>query len=230
MKYYLQFIIRNFRFLPAVLLVFVFVNFSNAQSGRRIKTQPEKPAPENPQPEQKPEQKPVATVQPLHKLKILSDTKTYGLSRFYFPDRMPRWVTDRLQNSLLLEVSSGPESNLGEAKKIAKNETDVFIVLVELDEDRFSEPSRSGRNTQNPNLAVKYYVFEPGTGKIKFSGLVMIYAENLTNRPILDSNRLCYPQVTGNDLSLLESSIETAERIMSGFKIPIPPYKCASNI
>jgi hypothetical protein len=145
---------------------------------------------------------------------------------------MSRWVTDRLQNSLLLEVSSGSDATLGEAKKIAKNSTDVFIALVELDEDRFStpSPSRSGTNMPNVNLAIKYYVFEPGTGKIKFSGQVMIHPENLTNRPILDSNRLCYPQVTGNDLLLLEASIETAERIMSGFKIPIPTYKCASKI
>jgi hypothetical protein len=219
------------RYLFTFILILLFAAGLAAQSGRRMKTPPPTPAPEISNPEPEAEKPAVKTVEPLHKLKIFSNTNRVGFSQFYFPERMSRWVTDRLQNSLLLEVSSGSDATLSEAKKIAKDTTGIFIVLVELDEDRFFTPSRSGSNTLNDNIAVKYYVLEPGTGKTKFSGQVMLYPGNLTgNNQVLNSKRLCYPQVSGNDLLLLESSIETAERIMSKFKIPIPAYKCLSKL
>lgn len=217
------------RYLFTFILILLFVAGLAAQSGRRMKTPPPTPAPEITNPEPEAEKPAVKTVEPLHKLRIFSNTNRVGFSQFYFPERMARWVTDRLQNSLLLEVSSGSDATLSEAKKIAKNTDGIFIVLVELDEDRFFAPSRSESNRMNDNIAVKYYVLEPGTGKTKFAGQVML--NNLRgNNQVLDSKRMCYPQISGNDLLLLESSIETAERIMSKFKIPIPAYKCLPKL
>lgn len=231
MYYQQRSFLKKSRYLFTCLVLCLFANFLNAQSGRRVKTQPDPPAPEISNPEPKPEKTAEETVKPLYKLKIFGNTRSVGISKFIFHARMSGWVADRLRNSLLLEVFPGTDATLSEAKKIAKNSPDLFIVLVELDEDRFALPSRSGTSSVNGDFAIKYYVLEPGTGKTKFSGQVNIYSEIATNnRQVLGSNRLCYPQLSGNDLMLLESSIETADRIISRLKIPIPPYKCSPKL
>lgn len=230
MYYYRRFFINKFCFLLTFFLICMFANFLNAQSGRRVKSPPP-PAPEVSNPEPKTETTVKEQVKPLHKLKIYSDTKGVGFSQFYFPKRMSRWITDRLQDSLLLEVSTGSEASLSEAKKMAKNTTEIFLVLVELDEDQYLGPTRSRSNSINGEISIKYHVLEPVTGNTKFYGQVVLYPDNRTiGGGILNDKGLCYPEVTGNEKYLLQASIETAERIMSSFKIPIPSYKCLPKI
>ncbi len=203
--------------LLTCLVICLFANVLNAQSGRRVKTLPEPPAPEISNPEPKPEKPVEETVKPLFKLKIFGNTRSVGISKFIFP-RPNAGLGCRASAKLsaLGCFSRKIDATLSEAKKIAKNSPDLYIVLVELDEDQSPLPSRSGTSSINGDFAIKYYVLEPGTGKTKFSGQVTIYSETATNnRQVLGSNRLCYPQLSGNDLLLLESSIETAERIMS---------------
>lgn len=216
--------------LFAGIFMCLFANFSNAQSGRRI---PEKSKPETTEisiPELKPEataEKP--SVEPLHKLQVFSNVRSTYASQFIFPERMHRWLVDRLRNSQLLDVSMGSFASLGEAKKIAQKETETFIVLVELDEENFPSPPRQG--SSRGEVTIKYFVLLPGTGKIKFTGSVYIHPAFISNRDrVLNQKSLCYPDVSGDSLYLLEASIETAERILNKFKLPIPPYKCASKI
>ncbi len=217
-------------FLIFVFLICILANFSNAQSGRKI---PEKSKPETTEillPEPKPEAAPTPTpVEPLHKLKVFSNIRTTFASQFIFPERMHRWVVERLSNSSLLDVSMGSYASLGEAKKIAKSETETFIVLVELDEESFPSPSR--QSSSQGDVVIKYFVLSPGTGKTQHSGSIYIYPQFISSRDkVINQKRLCYPEVSERDLYLLDASFETAERILIKFKLPIPPYKCAPKI
>lgn len=211
-------------------LFFLFVNIINAQSGRRI---PEKSKPavaEISIPEPKTEPTPTKLqTEPLYKIKVFSNIRSSYSSRFVIPERMHRWVFDRLTNSQLLDVSMGSYASLGEAKKIAKSSNDTFIVLVELDESDFPSPSRQGNS--RGEMTIKYFVLSPETGNIKFTGSVYVHPAFVSGRAQgINQNRLCYPEISGDSLYLLEASIETAERILTKFKLPIPPYQCSTKI
>lgn len=226
-----HFFLNNFRALQICLLIFLFVIFSNAQSGRRVRTPNPQSTPEVSTPEPEPEKKPKETLKPLYKLKIFNNSKVTGFSQFFFPDKMPVWVTERLRNSPLLDISSGSSVTLNEAKKIAKESTDTFIVLVELDEDQFASPNASRSRTIVGDVYIRYFVLEPETGKRKYTGQVILYSDTLIgNSRVRDARLLCYPQVSGKDLILLYSSIEAAEKIMGDFKIPIPAIRCGAPI
>lgn len=222
---------NNFRALQICFVICLFAVFSNAQSGRRGTTPTPQPTPEVSEPEPEPQKKLAEKTAPLFKLKIFNNSKLTGFSQFFFPDKMPAYVTERLRSSTLLEVSSGSSITLKEAKNIAKETTDTYIVLVELDEDQFATPIPSTSNTIVGDVYIRYFVLEPETGKRKYTGQTIINSQTyIGNGRVRDARMLCYPQVSGKDLILLYSSIETAERIMNDFKVPIPALKCSQAI
>jgi hypothetical protein len=221
-----NFIYRRLMLFSAFLfLAFFAFEQAAAQSGRRM-PKVKSPAPtETPAPQPTP-QTPVKTpVKPAFSLKVFSNISRAGLMQVRFPDRMPRWVVERLRNSVLLDVVQGGEATLKKAQEMAKETADTFIVLVELDENRFADASAS-RSSQR-DIWIDFTVLTPGTGKTKQKGRVYLNS-NLTgrNRGVLGRKISCYPTLNNDDYILWEASFETAERIMAGFDLPLPPLEC----
>lgn len=218
--------------IKLLVLLFCAVNILHAQSGRRGGISTKKTTErEVTQTEPTPEKTTPPEVKPLFKLKVFHDTNRLGLSRFFFRDKIPFWFVNRLKNALLLDVTLDKSVSLSEAKKNAKNTTDeVFTIFLELNEDQFITPSQSRSDTINGNISLKYYVFEPGSTKSKYSGQIFLYPEMLMNgRGLMDARRKCYPDVNGNDILLLYSTIEAAEKLMANFKVPVPPFSCGNK-
>ena len=218
--------------LKLLVLLFIFGNVVNAQSGRRgaiptKKTTERETVPTEP----KPEKTKPAEIKPMFKLKVFHDTNSLALSRFFFRDKFAIWLVNRLKNAQLLDVTLEKSVNLSEAKKNAKNTTDdVLTVFLELNEDQFISPSQSRSDAISGNISLKYYLFEPGSTKSKHSGQIFLYPEMLrTSSGIMDARRQCYPDINGNDILLLISTIQAAERLMENLKIPAPPFSCVNR-
>lgn len=232
MKNRFRFYTGKYLLLKLLVLVFIFGTVSHAQSGRRGgisgKKNTEREAPTT---EPQPEKPKPAEIKALFKLEIYHDTNSLALSRFFFRDKIAFWFVNRLKNAQLLDVNLIKSVNLGEAKKIAKNTTDnALTVFLELNEDQFISPSQSRSDTVNGNISLKYYVFEPGATKSKYTGQVFIYPEMMrTSIGIMDARRQCYPDVGGNDILLLLATIQAAERLMENLKIPAPPFSCKNS-
>lgn len=232
MKSRLRFYTGKYLFIKLLVLLLLSANMLYAQSGRRGGGIPTKAAErEATKPEPQPEKTKPAEIKPQFKLKVFHDTNSLGLSRFFYRDKISIWFVDRLKNAQLLDVTLEKSVNFSEAKKIAKNTTDdVLTIFLELNEDQFITPSQSRSDTINGNISLKYYVFEPGFTKSKYSGQIFLYPEMLrTGSNVMDARRQCYPDVNGNDVLLLYSTIEAAEKLMANLKIPAPPFSCGNR-
>lgn len=203
--------------------VFFSADYSNAQSGRR-QPKVKSPAPvETPVPEPTPQQKEKLPVKPEFSLKVLNNTSQTLNLRFAFPEKMSRWVVDRLSNSSLLEVESGGEATMKEAQELAKKNEEAFIVLVELGENPFNNSTMSGSR----EVWIDFTVLTPGTGKVKQRGRSYLKPELLSrNRGVLNRTISCNPSLTDEEYLLWQASFETAERIMNVFNLPVPPLEC----
>lgn len=150
--------------------------------------------------------------------------------QFPFPEKMEEWVINRLMKSPVLNVSTpGTRLNRSEAIKRAKNETLVLTVLVELEENYLKVPEPNQRRAQTGNVWINYYILFPGSGKSKYHGRVYLNSTLMpTNRNANKIGISCYPSVRGDDLMLLQASIEIADRIMSDLSVRIPPV-CTSK-
>lgn len=201
-----------------------------AQSGRR--TQP-KMLP-TPTPEAVPEQKPSApkpAFKPEISLKIVSNIPTPVYNRIPFPQKMLQWIDERFESSKLLEIKSQQSGSLKDAKKIAENATDEYIVFVELDENIYAAgaPPQLSREWEG-EIWINFSVFAPQNAKAKQSGRSFLKPELLRGRGILSSRTVsCYPTLTDADYLLWQASYEVAERIIAGFGFPIPAAKCGGK-
>lgn len=210
-------------FFCCALLMLATVSASYAQAGRRVpppKSDPPVPkAAETAAPVKEPAPEP-------EKISLLvagsrSGSMSYAMG---LTDNLPGMVGRRLQDSRRLQVASGGEMSRGEANKRAKHdETKTFIVWLEVQGHGF-DLDPINRRTRLEDLSVHYIVLEPGTGKLKDQGSVNL-------RPVSGSilggmRRLpsCYPQVSSNfEFALTVAGIETAERILRGFSLSLPP-------
>jgi len=134
---------------------------------------------------------------------------------------MQKWTVDRLRKSTLLDVAAGDQANHNEAVRLARAETQVFIVWVQHDENPFVKQLPSGRHPVPDEVRINFSILEPVTGKTKYSGTVFL---NQSSRGVTvkNANQVCYPGVRGDDYLLLESSLEVAARIMDHFSVPVP--------
>lgn len=189
-----------------------------AQSGRRAPQTPTaQPAPE-PVPADAPKIR--APVKPLFFLRVISDIPMELYRAFPKPEWMRSWTVERLRDSLLLDTTDGGLGNRTEAIRTAKNETDVYVVLLQLQMDSFSRLP--------PNVSVKsgevwidVTVYFPKTGKVKYSRRVRLNEDRRVTGPI-GIGTTCHRGVYGNDFILLQASLETAEAVMYSFNLPIP--------
>ncbi len=232
MKNPFRFHTGKYLLIKLLILLFCSVNIIDAQSGRRGGISTKKSTErEDTKTDTPPEKAKKPEVKPLYKIKVFHDTNRLGLSRFLYRDKIPLWFVNRLKNALLLDVTLEKSVSLNEAKKNAKATTDeVLTIFLEFDEDQFITPSQSRSDTINGNISIKYYVFEPGSTKSKHSGQIFLYQEMLmTGGRVMDARRQCYSEVNGNDILLLYSTIEAAERLIGNFNIPVPPFSCSNK-
>lgn len=200
-------------------VVILIANVAMAQAGRHVP----KPSatPSTPQPTPGPGVAPKAAVKPEFTLKVMSDITMNTYVDFLAPERMPTWVVDRLQKASLLDVSTGAPVNRAEAAKLARAETQAFIVWLQLEEDQLSR--NPGNRAGSGEVWINYYVFAPVSGKTKTWGRVVL---SQTGRKVDSSPtvlRSCYPGLRGEDYFLLQASLEVATRIIENFDLPVPP-------
>lgn len=208
-------------------LMFFCTGLTEAQSGRRAPSKPPVPASEKTEPEPSSQTTSKVDVKPEFSVKVVSNIPLSIYRQLVVPEKMHRWVVDRLKSSLLLKVESGASANLKEAKEMAKNSDDTFIVLLELHENNFATPPNGGTLATIGEVWIHFYVLTPGTGKLKQQGRGDLKPELLRNQGgILNRQRLCHPILTNEDFLLLQASFETAERIMAGFNVPVRPVEC----
>lgn len=210
---------RRIRNVVAVA-VFLLMGASVAvgQAGRRVPTRRETPPTSAPSPSPAPEPtKPKAQFT----LKVVSDIPMSLYLVFPFPERMQTWTVARLQKSSLLEVTVGGKANRPEAVRLAKAETEILIVWLQLDTNPLARPDRAGREEVVGQVRVNVLILEPGTGKSKFSTSVFLGQSTSGSRQG-DAERLCYPTVRGDDYLLLQASLQAAARIMYHLGVPVP--------
>jgi hypothetical protein len=212
--------------LLAVAFLLVFLAAAQAQSGRRNPKGSVSPTPQ-PTPEQTEPAPPAQAktpAQPQISLLVLSDISQSLYLSVPFPEKVQTWVAKRLRDSSALAVMEGESANRSEAIKRAKASKDTFIIFIRIDESGNSPAvSRTGRASLD-DVSISYSVLAPVTGKAQSSGVVyMNQGSSIIGIGRGRTLPVCYPGVRGNDLLLLQASLEVASRIMSALNVPSPP-------
>lgn len=199
------------------VFIFLAISFltavgSMAQSGRSIPKQaPTAPAPTNvPTPAARPRPTPLYTV------RVISDIQQDAYLAFPKPEYMHTWVIERLKKSPMFNVLDGGFENRRDAINKAKEETDAYVVLLQL------EIPVGGVAAAGPAAGVvriSLSVLSPGSGKTKYSKWLAL---NETRQEVPPLNT-CHTGIFGNDYWLLEASIRAADHVMNSFNITIPP-------
>ncbi|HQZ96088.1 MAG TPA: hypothetical protein PLP21_07190 [Pyrinomonadaceae bacterium] len=215
---------RTVNILVALAIIVLASGMLVAQSGRRLpKGSPPIVTP-TPTPELVQQSKPPP--QPDFILKVYSDIElgsTFGLP---MPERMQRWAVERLKKTPLLDVRDAGLVNRRDAIKQAKVETAAYVVLLELEADPFVPYGTNAVRAMQLHLTV----YHPVTAKVKFKRTLAI-GQNSTRLPgtrtVLQA---CNPGLYGNELLLLEASIEAADSVMNTFNVPLPPLCSGTGI
>jgi hypothetical protein len=200
-------------------VVILIANAAMAQAGRHVPKPSQTPA--TPQPTPEPTVTPKPAVKPEFTLKVMTDITMNTYMDFLAPERMPTWVVDRLKKVSLLDVSTGAPVNRAEAAKLARAETQAFIVWLQLEEDQLSR--NPGNRAGSGEVWINYYVFAPVSGKTKTWGRVVLSQAGRKVDSSPNVLRSCYPGLRSEDYFLLQASLEVATRIIEHFDLPVPP-------
>lgn len=206
-----------------LLLLVTAPSVSFAQSGRRNpKGSPSPPPPPPAEPVPTPQAKTPA--QPEIKVIVISDIAQTLYLSIPFPERVQTWIAKRLRDATALSVMEGERANRSEAVKRAKASTDTFVIFIRVDETGNSNTVRSNGRANIEDVSISYSVLAPVTGKAQSSGVVYLNQRST----IIGIGRTgippsCYPGVRGNDLYMLQASLEVASRIMSVLHVSAPP-------
>lgn len=185
-----------------------------AQSGRRLPKG--SPPVATPTPEIEIVREPTPPPKPDFTVKFVSDIPRAGPAAFLSPENLHRWTVERLRRSTLLDVKDMGTLNRRDAIKRAKAETASYVALVEMQNDMFG-----GANARATTVVV--WVYDPVTAKVKKTRSLAI-GQNSTRMPgSTNVLRACYPTVYGEQILLLEASIEAADVILRAFNVPVPP-------
>lgn len=134
---------------------------------------------------------------------------------------------DRLRQSPAVEVARGGKASRKEARDRAKSESAAYVVLLQLEEDMMSSrTSGSGQvgRADPSNLAIRLYVYAPGSGDLKYNDLV-------TQRPYRSTTsiggvRLPVPvgrERYPGEYQLAQAARDAADRLLARFDIMRPP-------
>jgi len=184
---------------------------SMAQSGRSVP----KPPPASPAPTTAPT--PAAKrPTPLYTVKVISDIQPDAYFGFPKPEYMHTWAIERLKKSPVLDVIDGGLENRRDAINKAKEETEVYVVLLQLEPLPGLVPTGARAAGM---VRIFLSVLSPRTGKAKYTKWIALNEMRKENPPL----NTCHTGVFGNDYWLLEASIRAADHVMSSFNLTIPP-------
>lgn len=216
--------------LIACVLFSVSSIYVNAQSGRRVPNPPPPVKPE-PTPEPTPTPKPKEDIKPEYSMIVVSNIRgsMNTNSTFRKPENTYSWVLERLRSSSHLEVMYGGESNMKKAVEMAKGSVNSYVLLVELAEDSFANPTLGNTTIAQGAFWIDFTLYSPTTGKSKLRGRADLRPELLRGTIGNRGRRYCFPELTNNDYLLLEASYEVAERTMNGLNLLFPAFKCSNG-
>ena len=219
-------------FAFAALAAFAFALFASgavAQSRHapRVMTPTPTPTPEaTPQGESESESRPRASSNKpkgvLASFVVMEyTTALMGMNSMEIDDLVNTFAS-RLGQPATVSVTRADPGSRGDARKRAKDETDAYVVLFQIEEDMGAGVGTYGDDPRT--LTIKTYVYAPKTGEVK-------YADTTYQRPYrptatiggipvpVPSRRVeQYP----SQLQLEQASRDAADRILSRFQIMTP--------
>ena len=223
---------RRCRALLAALLCLSAAAGASGQSGRR-QPPPLSPAPT---PSPTPEGEGESESQPRPKREKAAEAFfVVHLSDIAFPFtdyRVEELVVDSFtrrlaQNKALSATRGGGKLSRKQAQELAKKGPESFIVLVEL-EDEASEAGRGGvGQSDTRTLIIKTYVYEPGTGTLKFTDRT--YQRPYRPTTSIGGVRLPLPaprtrvERFPSELQIEQAARDAADRVMMRFSLRLPP-------
>lgn len=213
--------LRTQTILAATAITFLAAGALMGQAGRHLPKRVEASPSPTPTPGPSPQAKTPAKAQFV--LKVVSDIPQTVYLIFPFPEKMQTWTVDRLKKSPILNVTAGAPANRHEAIQLAKAEAEALIIWLQLEDNPFGQAENVGRRPASGEVWINYSVFSPLTGKARNSGKVVLSqtsTRGLGSGAVLQA---CYPTVHGDDLLLLQASLEVAARIMDSLDVPVPP-------
>ena len=211
------------RILLIVSVLLFSLGLVSAQSGRRS---PSTPANTNANtntnsatttgaktPAPKPE------TEPRVRLLVGMDRATaFTTTPFYVYDTVMQECIRRLNEANIVFANAGGSNmNRAEAVKLAKSETQRWVVSLEV-RSFYAESGRQIKPTED-ELYVDYTVIEPVTGKIKRSGRTQRHIYQSGGRGSIPSSA----KDIGNysEYSIKQAAVEAADRILAGFDIKV---------
>ena len=205
--------------LGCALVACAFAGATWAQSGRRNAP----PRAEAPVPTPTPEPPRVKPTPP-PPIKVLFTSSAALMMQLSSVDAsiVADTFLQRLPASHALEVKSADRMSRDAARKRAKEETDRFIIWLELQTNGMGVDSIGVLRPNAEDLHIQYIIYEPGTGKAKENGNV--YLRPVRSLPGGVGVPSCYPnRYYGLDGALMAGALETAERVFDAFSVASPP-------
>src|SRR5205809_2497553 len=202
------------RTIAVIAILFAGAIVNQAQSGRRSNggtTPTAAPSVSGPKAvEKKPEKPP--------RLQLL-----VGVESRDPMSNIPYYVTDTVIDNCVRRLGDAPDvmvtsagrgMNRAEAIKRAKEETDRYVVLLQIGSELADAGKQPSKNSVD-ELYVSYVIFEPGTAKSKQSGRShhQIYQTGRGGVSTPDKNSPLY-----SEYALKQAARETAERILAAFE------------
>ncbi len=189
-----------------------------SQAGRKLPQS--KPATPKSEPSPSPTPEPAKSAKPQFILRVVRDIHQTLYLSFPFPERMQEWAVGRLRRSPLLSVSAGDQTNHAEAVKLAKDETEAYVVWLQLEEDPMVKQQPTGRHAPAGQARINFSILAPVTGKTMYSCVVFL-TQSSRGLGVKNNHSFCYPGVLDDDYLLLEASLEAAARIMEYLEVPV---------
>ncbi|HEX8000503.1 MAG TPA: hypothetical protein VF528_19120 [Pyrinomonadaceae bacterium] len=203
-------------FALCCLLSLAACSIAQAQSGRRVSKRP------TPAPAPSTEAKPTPTVAKAAKpeLSLYVCTNDRALSMEiprYYSENIRNIFVQRISQASNIDVTTGPDTQRGEAIKRAKSNESVYVVLLQLDVDTFdSQRTTTLGNIDPSQIIIRYTVFAPTTGKVKLEGRVYQRQYRMGRGGVgLPSPRRNNPVYS--DYLLKEAARDAADRVLASF-------------
>ena len=205
-----------FALLLSLLIACVVGPSASAQSGRRPPKRSSTPPtvipvtePVTPKPEPKPA---------LPQQSVIVGFDALGQSMnlpSYLSEQVWAGFFERFRQAASINIISDKSMGRGEARERAKKETEIYVVLLELQSESF-DSGRTGVWQVDPNeLLVAYTILTPVTAKVKAQGRV-----HVSNSRSVINTRL--PGTRTTERQLFETGRETAERVLAALGLRGP--------
>ena len=213
-------LIRSFVLLALSLAM--LSGAAQAQSGRRLPNRSDPPPTHPSTAPSIPAEQPAPTKPDKPRQQLVVSKSTSDSFSNYYADLVVRSCLDRLKEGANASVSLGREMNRKEASDLAKAATDTHVLWLEWDFDRMGS---SASSQSQYNSYINYYLYTPGTGKIKTSGRV--HPGDYRNRTGVGGVGIPLPvpnSAASLEFMLKESGHEIAQRVIDSLNIGRPNH------